>query len=119
MQVDIAENSQPEFLSSFNLEGAEQRSFSQTTMTADIKILDTLESEVQKFFFSTSQSIMRINFSFPDKGRVHNSALPGRMHLLDKMETQTGRNIYVKLYFFQVGADKNDKIFLMLQFLEY
>ena len=47
MQVDIAENSQPEFLSSFNLEGAEQRSFSQTTMTADIKILDTLESKLQ------------------------------------------------------------------------
>ena len=51
MQLDNAENSQPEFLSSFNLEEAEQRSFSQTTMTADIKILDTLESEVQKFFF--------------------------------------------------------------------
>ena len=55
MQVDIAENSQPEFLSSFNLEGAEQRSFSQTTMTADIKILDTFESKVQMpkvFFFN-------------------------------------------------------------------
>ena len=53
MQVDIAENSQPEFLSFFNLEVGEQRSFSQTTMTADIKILDTLESKVQmsKFFF--------------------------------------------------------------------
>ena len=47
MQVDIAENSQPGFLSSFNLEGGEQRSFSQTTMTADIKILDTLDSKVQ------------------------------------------------------------------------
>ena len=53
MQLDNAENSQPEFLSSFNLEEAEQRSFSQTTMTADIKILDTLESKVQssKVFF--------------------------------------------------------------------
>ena len=58
MQVDIAENSQPEFLSSFNLEEAEQRSFSQTTMTADIKILDTLESKVQmwKVFFSIEVS---------------------------------------------------------------
>ena len=57
MQVDIAENSQPKFLSSFNLEGAEQRSFSQTTMTADIKILDTLESKVQsrRFFQHRSQ----------------------------------------------------------------
>ena len=58
MQVDIAENSQPEFLSSFNLEAGEQRSFSQTTMTADIKILDTLESKVQmsKFFFQHRRS---------------------------------------------------------------
>ena len=109
MQVDIAENSQPEFLSSFNLEGAEQRSFSQTTMTADIKILDTLESEVQKFFFSTSQSIMRINFSFPDKGRVHILHYrAGCTCLIKYIETQTGRNIYLKLYFFQVGTDKND-----------
>ena len=76
MQVDIAENSQPKFLSSFNLEGAEQRSFSQTTMTAHIKILDTLESKVQiSKVFSTSKSVMRINFSIPDKTRVHNSAL--------------------------------------------
>ena len=58
MQVDIAENSQPEFLSSFNLEAGEQRSFSQTTMTADIKILDTLESKVQmwKVFFNIEVS---------------------------------------------------------------
>ena len=93
MQLDIAENSQPEFLSSFNLEGAEQRSFSQTTMTADIKILDTLESEVQKFFFSTSQSIMRINFSFPDKGRVHNSALATRMHLIKYKHKQDEKSM--------------------------
>ena len=58
MQVDIAENSQPEFLSFFNLEVGEQRSFSQTTMTADIKILDTLESKVQiwKVFFNIEVS---------------------------------------------------------------
>ena len=58
MQVDIAENSQPGFLSFFNLEVGEQRSFSQTTMTADIKILDTLESKVQmwKVFFNIEVS---------------------------------------------------------------
>ena len=47
MQVDIAENSQSVFLSCFKFDAGEQRTFSQTTMMADIKILDTLEFRLE------------------------------------------------------------------------